>query len=86
MGLCLKTMWALFRRREMNEARLSKFRWMRRERGLNRDTIAKKLNVSKAYLSMIETGKRSLDYKMAISMANIFDVKPDDIFFDDIIG
>ena len=50
------------------------------------DDIAKKLNVSKAYLSMIETGKRSLDYKMAISMANIFDVKPDDIFFDDIIG
>ena len=59
---------------------------MRKERGLNLDTIAKKLNVSKAYLSMIETGKRSLDYKMAISMANIFDVKPDDIFFDDIIG
>ena len=70
----------------MNEARLSKFRCMRKEMGLNLDTIAKKLNVSKAYLSMIETGKRSLDYKMAISMANIFDVKPDDIFFDDIIG
>lgn len=70
----------------MNEARLLKFRCMRKERGLNLDTIAKKLNVSKAYLSMIETGKRSLDYKMAISMANIFDVKPDDIFFDDIIG
>ena len=70
----------------MNEARLSKFRCMRKERGLNLDTIAKKLNVSKAYLSMIETGKRSLDYKMAISMANIFDVKPDDIFFDNIIG
>ena len=57
-----------------------------KRKGIKSRYYCKKLNVSKAYLSMIETGKRSLDYKMAISMANIFDVKPDDIFFDDIIG
>lgn len=70
----------------MNVARLSKFRCMRKERGLNLDDVAKMLNVSKAYISMIETGKRSLDYEMAISMASIFNVKPDDIFLDDLIN
>ena len=70
----------------MNVAKLSKFRCMRKERGLNLDDVAKMLNVSKAYISMIETGKRSLDYEMAISMASIFNVKPDDIFLDDLIN
>ena len=69
----------------MNQARLAKFRVLRKEKGLNLEDIAKKLKVSKAYLSMIETGKRSLDYEMAIQMARIFDVKPDDVFFEDVI-
>lgn len=69
----------------MNQARLSKFRFLRKEKGLNLEDIARELNVSKAYVSMIETGKRSLDYEMAIQMAKIFDIRPDEIFFDDII-
>lgn len=69
----------------MNQARLSKFRYLRKERGLNLEDIARELNVSKAYISMIETGKRSLDYEMAIQMARIFNIRPDEIFFEDII-
>ena len=69
----------------MNQARLSKFRYLRKERGLNLEDIARELKVSKAYISMIETGKRSLDYEMAIQMARIFDIRPDEIFFEDII-
>ncbi len=69
----------------MNQARLSKFRFLRKEKGLNLEDIARELNVSKAYVSMIETGKRSLDYEMAIQMAKIFDIRPDELFFDDII-
>lgn len=69
----------------MNQARLSKFRFLRKEKGLNLEDIARELNVSKAYVSMIETGKRSLDYEMAIQMAKIFDIRPDEIFFDDIV-
>lgn len=68
----------------MNVARLSKFRFLRKERGMNLEDIAKELHVSKAYISMIETGKRSLDYEMAIQMAGLFDVRPDDVFFEDI--
>ncbi|MBS6441821.1 MAG: helix-turn-helix transcriptional regulator [Coprobacillus sp.] len=51
---------------------------------MNLEDIAKELHVSKAYISMIETGKRSLDYEMAIQMAGLFDVRPDDVFFEDI--
>jgi len=69
----------------MNQARLSKFRYLRKERGLNLEDIARELKVSKAYISMIETGKRSLDYEMAIQMARIFNIRPDEIFFEDII-
>lgn len=68
----------------MNKARLVKFREIRKKRGLNLNDIAKELNVSKAYVSMMETGKRSLDYVRAIQMAKIFNVKPDELFYDDI--
>lgn len=69
----------------MNKAKLAKFREIRKQKGLNLEDIATKLNVSKAYVSMMETGKRSLDYLMAIKMAEIFDRKPDDIFFEDLV-
>ena len=69
----------------MKETFGQRFYRLRKARGLTQEDIAKKLKVSKAYLSMIETGKRSLDYEMAIQMARIFDVKPDDVFFEDVI-
>ncbi len=69
----------------MNNARLTKFRLMRKERGMNLEDIAHQLHVSKAYISMIETGKRSLDYEMAIHMAQIFNIRPDELFFEDVI-
>lgn len=68
----------------MNAARLAKFRFLRKEKGMNLEDIARELHVSKAYISMIETGKRSLDYEMAIQMAGLFDVRPDEVFFEDI--
>ncbi len=70
----------------MNKAKLVKFRDMRKKKGLNLGDIAEVLQVSKAYVSMMETGKRSLDYKMAIKMASIFDVRPDDLFYEDVIS
>lgn len=67
----------------MKKAKLAKFRELRKKKGINLDTIAKELNVSKAYVSMVETGKRSLDYQMAINMAKIFNSTPDELFLDD---
>lgn len=67
----------------MKKAKLAKFRELRKKKGVNLDTVARELKVSKAYVSMMETGKRSLDYEMAIQMAKIFRAKPDDLFYDD---
>lgn len=69
----------------MKKAKLAKFRELRKKRGINLETIAGELHVSKAYISMVETGKRSLDYEMAINMAKILKTRPDDIFYEDMI-
>ena len=67
----------------MKKAKLAKFRELRKKKGINLDTVARELNVSKAYISMVETGKRSLDYQMAINMAKMFQTTPDELFLDD---
>ncbi len=68
----------------MKKAKLAKFRDLRKKKGINLEKIAKELNVSKAYISMVETGKRSLDYLMAINMAKMFATTPDELFLDDL--
>lgn len=68
----------------MKKAKLAKFRDLRKKKGINLEKVAKKLNVSKAYISMVETGKRSLDYLMAINMAKMLATTPDELFLDDL--
>lgn len=67
----------------MKTAKLTKFRELRKQQGINLDMVAKQLNVSKAYISMVETGRRSLDYEMAISMAKMLKSHPDELFYED---
>lgn len=43
--------------------------------------MGKKLNISSSYYSQIENKKRRLYYDMAVNIASIFDLKPDDIFY-----
>jgi len=45
--------------------------------------MADKLNISKSFYWQIENGKRRLSYLTAIKIAEIFKVKPDDIFYED---
>lgn len=45
--------------------------------------MADYLNISKCFYWQIENGKRKLSYEMAIKIANIFNKKPDDIFFEE---
>lgn len=42
--------------------------------------VAKSAGISKGYYSMIENGKRGLSYEMAVKIASVFEMKPDDIF------
>ena len=45
--------------------------------------MADLLNISKCFYWQIENKQRGLTYQMAFNIASIFNVKPDDIFFDD---
>jgi putative transcriptional regulator len=42
--------------------------------------MAKYLNITPAYYSLIENKKRNLYYDLAIKIASIFNMKPDNIF------
>lgn len=44
--------------------------------------MSEKLNISKPFYSQIENQKRRLSYEMAVKIANIFNLYPDDIFYD----
>lgn len=43
--------------------------------------MAEYLNISYAYYWQIENNKRQLYYSLAIKIAKIFDLKPDQIFY-----
>ena len=52
----------------------------------NNDTskyIADLLGISKPFYSQIENGRRRLTYDMAVRIATIFKMKPDEIFYED---
>lgn len=43
--------------------------------------MADKLGISKSFYWQIENDKRRLSYKTAVKIADIFEVKPDSIFY-----
>ena len=45
--------------------------------------MANKLQISKSFYWQIENNKRNLSYKMALKISKIFNLKPDDIFYDE---
>lgn len=63
---------------------LEKLRKLRINNSYTYKQIADFLNVSKSYYWQIENGKRNLSYKMAFKISKIFNIKPDEIFYDDV--
>ena len=47
--------------------------------------VAEKLGISKAFYCQIENGSRKLSYEMAVKIADIFNCKPDNLFYNDFI-
>lgn len=43
--------------------------------------MSKKLKITPAYYSLIENHKRTLYYDLALKIADIFNMKPDEIFY-----
>lgn len=48
--------------------------------------MAQMLNISKSYYWQIENGNRNLYYDLAKRIAAIFNLKPDDIFYEDFVN
>lgn len=56
---------------------------LREKNGLSCKDMADLLKISKPYYWQVENGKRRLYYELAVKIAKVFKLKPDDIFFDD---
>ncbi len=56
---------------------------LREERKLSCKDMAEILEISKAYYWQIEHKNRRLYYDMAVKIAAVFDLKPDDIFYEE---
>lgn len=59
----------------LKEYRL-KFRYSHRQ-------MAELLGISKTFYWQLENNKRRLSYDMAVKMANIFEVTPDHLFYEE---
>lgn len=63
---------------------LKKLKELRMNNKISCKEIAEILNISKTYYWQIENGDRRLSYELAKKIANVFRVRPDDIFFKDL--
>ena len=55
---------------------------LRIQNGYTYQEMADKLHICKAYYWQIEHKKRRLYYEMAIKIAAVFNLKPDDLFYE----
>lgn len=60
----------------------TKLQKLRIENGYTYQQMAEKVGISKAYYWQLEHNNRRLYYDIAIKIAKIFQLKPDDIFFN----
>ena len=47
--------------------------------------MAEQLGISEPYYSQLENKRRNLYYEMAVRIAKIFNLKPDNLFYDEYI-
>ena len=64
--------------------KLDKLKELRMNKNISCKQISDMLNISKTYYWQIESGNRRLSYEIAKRIANIFNLKPDDIFYEDL--
>lgn len=67
----------------MKETRYQHLTKLRKEKKMTMSTMADKLNITPAYYCQLETKKKRLSYDMAIRIAKILDLKPDEVFYED---
>lgn len=62
-----------------------KLKNIRIQNNISYEEMSKKLEISKCYYWQIEHKRRRLYYDMALKIANIFNLKPDDLFYDTLL-
>ncbi|MBQ4583368.1 MAG: helix-turn-helix transcriptional regulator [Bacilli bacterium] len=60
---------------------MNRLKELRVKNKLTVEKMAKLVGISYTYYWQIENGKRNLYYYLAIKIANVFKLKPDDLFF-----
>ena len=61
---------------------MNKLKEMREKNNFTHQYMATLLGISKPYYWQIENNKRGLSYQMALKIARLFSLKPDDLFYD----
>jgi len=59
----------------------TKLKEIRLKKGLTQKQIAQKLNITVSFYSQIENKKKRLYYDTAIKIADIFNMRPDQLFY-----
>ena len=67
----------------MNEDKLYKLYRIRKEKGYTMEYMSQKLGIGKAHYCLLENKKRRISYDMAVKIAAVFNLKPDDLFYVD---
>jgi putative transcriptional regulator len=57
-----------------------KLKRIREDSGKTHQEVADLIGITKPYYWQIENGKRGLSYDLAVKIAAVFEMKPDDIF------
>ena len=60
---------------------MNELKKIRKKNKFTCEYMANHLKISKPFYWQIENGKRRLSYKMAVKIASVFNLKPDDIFY-----
>lgn len=67
----------------MNNPKLTKLRSFRSEAGYTTKKMADMLGISQSMYDYIELGRERLSYDMAVKISEIFEVSPDELFYED---
>lgn len=62
---------------------MEKLKKLRKKYKYSCQDMSLKLNISKPFYWQIENNKRRLSYKMAVEIAKVFGMRPDDIFYNE---
>lgn len=60
---------------------MEKLAKIRKSKGYSYQAMAQKLNISKTFYWQLENNKRRLSYDLAVKIARVFELKPDDLFY-----